>query len=144
MGLISSIIKSYKLKKISKALAPALNQNPQDAVMNFFDGNRSDELNNAISDLYYLAKKDSTTKPLLDEYIIDESSFRELYWSLIKNDGSGYIKGHWIPASTLVFGDTLEYVLKVNNNSNLSMRDAMYRVKGYFDRNEIGEIEINE
>lgn len=41
-------------------------------------------------------------------------------------------------------GDTLEYVLKVNNNSNLSMRDAMYRVKGYFDRNEVGEIEINK
>ncbi len=144
MGLVSSIIKSYKLKKISKALAPALNQNPQDAVMNFFDGNRSDELNNAISDLYCLAKKDAMTKSLLDEYIIDESSFRGLYWSLIKNGGSGYIKGHWIPASTLVFGDTLEYVLKVNNNSNLSMQDAMYRVKGYFDRNEIGEIEINK
>jgi hypothetical protein len=144
MGLISSIIKSYKLKKISKVLTPALNQSPQDAVMNFFDGNRGDELNNAISDLYCLAKKDPTIKPLLDEYIIDESSFRELYWSLIKNGGPGYIKGHWIPASTLVFGDTLEYVLKVNNNPDLNMRDAMDRVKGYFDRNEIGEIEINK
>jgi len=144
MGLISSLVKSYKLRKISKILMPVSNQSLQSATMGFLDGNRSDELNNAILDLYCLAKKDSTTKPLLDEYIIDESSFRELYWSLIKNGGPGYIKGHWIPASTLVFGDTLEYVLKVNNNSNLSMRDAMYRVKGYFDRNEIGEIEINK
>lgn len=123
---------------------PVLNQSLQSATMGLLDGNRRDELNNAISDLYCIAKKDPTTKPLLDEFIIDESSFRELYWSLIKNGGPGYIKGHWIPASTLVFGDTLEYVLKVNNNSNLSMRDAIYRVKDYFDKNEIGEIEINK
>ncbi len=122
---------------------PVLNQSPQSATMGFLDDNRRDELNNAISDLYCIAKRDPTTKPLLDEFIIDESSFRELYWSLIKNGGPGYIKGHWIPASTLVFGDTLEYVLKVNTNPNLSMQDAMYRVKGYFDRDEAGEIEIN-
>mgnify|MGYP000432680909 FL=1 len=144
MGLISSLVKSYKLRKISKILMPVLNQSLQSATMGLLDGNRRDELNNAISDLYCIAKKDPTTKPLLDEFIIDESSFRELYWSLIKNGGPGYIKGHWIPASTLVFGDTLEYVLKVNNNSNLSMRDAIYRVKDYFDKNEIGEIEINK
>jgi len=149
MGLISSIIKSYKLKKISKVLVPALDQGSQDAaIMNLFEGNkifpRGDKLDNAISDLYCLAKKDPTTKPLLDAYTIDENSFKKLYWSLIKNGGPGYIKGHWVPASTLVFGDTLEYVLRVNNNPNLSMQDAMYRVKGYFDRNEVGEIEINE
>ena len=144
MGLISSLVKSYKLRKISKILMPVLNQSLQSATMGLLDGNRRDELNNAISDLYCIAKKDPTTKPLLDEFIIDESSFRELYWSLIKNGGPGYIKGHWIPASTLVFGDTLEYVLKVNNNSNLRMRDAIYRVKDYFDKNEIGEIEINK
>jgi len=106
-------------------------------------GNRSGELSKAISSLYCLAKKDPTTRVLLDEYKIDKDSFRDLYWLLIRQQFSRHIKGHYIPASTLVFGDTLEYILKVKNNPSLNMDDAKYRVIRYFDRSEIGEIEID-
>jgi hypothetical protein len=141
MGLISSIVKSYKLQKISKILAGDLSGGMESAISNW--SNRSGELSGAILGLYYLAKKDPATKLLLDEYKIDEDSFRDLYWLLIRSRFSGHRKGHYIPASTLVFGDTLEYVLRVKNNQNLSMDDAKYRVMRYFDRNEIGEIEID-
>jgi len=142
MGLFNSIIKSYKLKRISNILVGNLNESIGDTISNFFDGDRSTELNNAILDLYYLAKKDPTTRPLLNKYKIDKNLFRDLYWLLIKHHFAGHRKGHYIPASTLVFGDTLEYVLRVKSNPNLSMDDAKYRVIRYFDRNEIGEIKF--
>jgi len=142
MGLFNSIIKSYKLKKISKILDADKSKSIADTVSNIFDGNRGSELNNAILDLYYLAKKDPTTRPLLNKYKIDKNSFIDLYWLLIRLRFAGHRKGHYIPASTLVFGDTLEYVLRVKSNPNLSMDDAKYRVMRYFDRNEIGEIKL--
>lgn len=114
----------------------------ENTVSNFFDRGRSDELNNAISDLYYVAEKDPTTKPLLSKYKIDKDSFKDLYWFLIRHNFARHRKGHFIPASTLVFGDTLEYILKVKSNSDLSIEDAKYRIIEYFDNNETGEIEL--
>jgi len=140
MGLISSIIKSNKLKKISKVLVVDPDKSIDDTFNDFFFGSRGDILDKALFDLFKLAKKDPHTNILLDEYKIDKDSFRDLYWSLIKNGGVGYRKGHWIPASSLVFGATLEYVLKAKNNPKIDMREVVYQLKDYFGNNKTGEV----
>jgi hypothetical protein len=49
-------------------------------------------------------------------------------------------KGHWIPASALVYGPTLRFVLRHKDDDSEVLRKVCYRLCQYFSANETGEI----
>jgi len=101
--------------------------------------NVSDNYNDKINKLFLLAKKDRNAKKVLDkQHQIDIEQFKNLYGLMIKNRGQAYIRGHWVPASSLVYAQTLEFLIKNKDNDNIA--EIVRRLVVYFENNETGDI----
>lgn len=50
-------------------------------------------------------------------------------------------RGHWIPAPSLAYGQTLDFVLKHRHDDHEQFRKVSARLWQYFSYNETGEIE---
>lgn len=100
--------------------------------------NVSNNYNDKLNKLFLLAKKDRNTKKVLDEHHIDIEQFKNLYGLMIKNRGQAYIRGHWVPASSLVYAQTLEFLIKNKDNDNIA--GVVRRLVIYFENNETGDI----
>lgn len=84
---------------------------------------------------------DTVTNKLLQDYGVDDKALDALYNKLVRCGAGIYKKGHWVPASTLAFGQTLEYLLKSKDTGQDEFKKICYRLWQYFSENETGEIE---
>jgi len=100
--------------------------------------NVSDNYNDKINKLFLLAKKDRKVNKVLNRYQIDIEQFKDLYGLMIKNHGQAYIRKHWIPASSLMYAQTLEFLIKNKDNDNIG--EVVHRLVAYFENDESGYI----
>ncbi|MBC8549190.1 MAG: hypothetical protein H8D23_06020 [Candidatus Brocadiales bacterium] len=96
--------------------------------------NVSDNYNNKLNDLFLLAKNDKQVNKVLNKYQVDIKQFKDLYGLMIKYHGQAYIKNHWVPASSLVYAQTLEFLIKNKDKDNIS--DVVRRLVTYFENDE--------
>ena len=144
-----SIKKSFKLKKISKILGAPLTLDVQSLIK---DSSKNDE---ALDNLYNLSKDFKYTNKRLDEYKVDKERFKRIYGNLVIAGAGQWIKGHWVPASSLVFGSTLEYILEelekhkgedLNSSIPLSnipgyWMEIAFNLIEYFEKGKMGRVE---
>lgn len=104
----SSILKNIKLKKISATLGKPFDFNNKNLVQNKMKG--SDEKDKALNELYLLSKDFKLTSQRLEGYKISEKKFKEIYKKLLEEGAGQWVKGHYVAASSLVFGSSLEYI----------------------------------
>jgi hypothetical protein len=100
-----------------------------------------DEVEEGIKELFTLIREDPVTSKILQDYRVDDQELDEIYNKLVCHGAGIYEKGHWIPASTLAYGQTLDYVLRHKDDGHDNFRKVCYRLWQYFSANEIGEIE---
>jgi len=144
--LFWSFKKSSRLKRIGRKLTPTPDGGKslmQDFAEGGFDAikPRLDERKEGLRELFALVREDPVTSKLLQDYRVDDKELEELYIKLVRNGAGIYKKGHWIPASTLAFGQTLEYVLKNKDTGHDEFEKICYRLWQYFSENEYGKIE---
>ena len=110
MGILRSITKSSRLRKISKRL-------DQDIMQSLGKGSGGLGLQDALSarkaaeeDLLDLVESDPDLLLIMQKYSAKRNTLNEAYDGLCQVCGL-WTKGHFVPASTLAFGPTLDYVL---------------------------------
>lgn len=145
-ALFWSLKKSSRLKRIAGKLTPTPDGG-ESFIQAFAKGGfeaitpRLDEIEEGKRELFALIREDPVTSKLLHDYGIDDEALDALYNRLVRGGAGIYKKGHWIPASTLAFGQTLEYLLKNKNTGQDEFKKICYRLWQYFSENETGEIE---
>src|SRR5438270_9285580 len=65
----------------------------------------------ALEELLDLILGDSTLFPLLQKHGATREDLQELYWALLAAGAGQWVRGHWVAASALCYGFTLEFVL---------------------------------
>lgn len=91
-----------KLKKLSKILGESVN------ITNLQDiSSKLAKKDKALDDLYSLSKDFKYTNLRLEKHNIDKEKFKEIYRKLELLGAGQWIKGHYVAASSLVFGSTL-------------------------------------
>jgi len=141
---IHSINKSRRLQKLNMRFAHDARGAGGDVLYQIqmfgIEGirNISNNFDDKLNELFALAKKDKTVNKVLKKYQIDREKFDDLYGLLIKGRGQAYINGHWVPASSLVYAQTLEFLIK--NKDSDDIRGIVHRLVDYFENDEYGEI----
>jgi hypothetical protein len=144
--LFWSLKKSSRLKRIARKLTPTPNGG-EFFMRAFAKGGldaitpRLDEIEEGKRELFALSREDPVTSKLLQDYRVNDKELEDLYNKLVRDGAGIYKKGHWIPASTLAFGQTLEYVLKNKDTGQDEFKTICYRLWQYFSENETREIE---
>lgn len=132
--IFSSISKSIKLKRTSKVLGAPITLSIDNLL------NKQEEEDRALDELYLLAKNYKYTNNRLKKYHIDNKRFKEIYRALLIAGAGQWVKGHYVAASSLVFGTTLEYILeRLDKGKQKDWQDIAYKLIEYFQKRKIGK-----
>jgi hypothetical protein len=138
--------KSARLKKITSILTPEPDGG-ESFMRAFAEGGfdaitpRLKEVERGKKELLALVRDDPVTSAMLLEHNVSDTDLDKLYDKLVRDGAGIFTKGHWIPASTLAYGQTLDFVLKHKDDDHEQFRKVCSRLWQYFSDNETGEIE---
>lgn len=104
-----------------------------------------------IDELLALAESDENTQKIINEYSANRDILRKIYNKLVLTGAGQFVKGHYVAASSLVYPQTLRFLLRYFNGKNFSVNDwtereseifIAFRLIEYFKKGEVGEISI--
>ncbi len=120
-----------ELQEISQKLGKDLDLESENLIEDMFRNSEESEI--ALRELLDYCKKQTKTKEILKEFKISDSDFNETYKLLCRSGASQWAAGHYIPASSLAYPDSLKYVILNKNkveHSTLSFNLIMYFEEG--------------
>jgi hypothetical protein len=108
----------------------------------------SDAKGNALQDLLDLILGDPTLVSLLQRYHASREDLQEFYHALLAAGAGQWVRGHWVAASTLCYGFTLEFVLDRATEGRAARRtpreiwqDAAFALVEYFAKGKVGQVQ---
>ncbi len=144
--LFWSFKKSSRLRKIARKLTPQPDVG-ESFVRAFAEGGfeafgpRMEQIEEGKKELFALMRQDPVVNKVLQDYGVSDDELDKIYNKLIRNGAGIFKNGHWVPASSLAYGQTLDYVLKHRNEGHEQFEKICYRLWQYFSNNETGDIE---
>jgi len=131
MGILASLRKSRKLRKIFKKLT--VHVSSVDDLLN----SHHDE---AVDELCDLCEADSNVILVMKKYSIDREKLKELYGRMsamlcVVGPAEWTKDGHYVPASSIAYIATLDYLLRHEDDTNF--REVAARVYRYFENGEM-------
>ncbi|MEZ4888029.1 MAG: hypothetical protein R3E32_25100 [Chitinophagales bacterium] len=133
-NIIKSIIKSFRLRNISKKLAQPRNKN---------------EKNDFLDELINIGESDEYVKLVCSEFGANRSTLKEIYSLLLRAGAGQYAGGHYVAASSLVYPLTLKFLLENYDGKQFSIDNwSSYnsllfianRLIEYFENREMSEV----
>ena len=159
MGMLGALIRSFrksgKLRKISLDLGrPML---PVDWMADLMteDRPRLARMKRAEEDLYSLCESDPILSSVMAAHGADRETLRAVYDTLMAAGAGGWVRGHFVAASTLAFACTLDYALQeLGDESRSPLRSehpdwsrrsilmhVAYKLLEYFEQSRAGPVE---
>lgn len=131
--LFSSFQKSWKLRKISVKLSKC----------------SLEEESNNLDALIQLCLADKYLSIYLNDSGVTENTLKEIYHKLTKSGSGQFADGHYVAASSLVYGQTLIFLLDHYIDGKFYVQDfnevdssilISTRLVKYFENKETGEV----
>lgn len=135
--LFSSFGKSAKLREVSAKLASVSSQpTSMGQLLSSYNNN-----NNAKYELFNLIESDNNLKKIMMKYSANRETLNHVYRSLDLCGAGRWARNHWVPASSLAFIPTLDFVLRHSDSSSTDVwMEVGHRLITYFEGNEVGVI----
>ena len=114
MGIWSSLKKSWKIRQLSKQLAPSnsMDESIKQSILALRGNNEEDiKKERAKGELFDFIEKDPDLAGVLIKHRANRATLEQIY-AYLKCSASLWARGHYIPVSALCFGATLDYILK--------------------------------
>jgi len=135
MTFIYSILKSYKLRKLSKILS-ITGDSVDDILSISLNSKKKDK---AEEDLYNFCLNDKFIKRELEHHNVGKKELKELYLSLLLNGAAQWAGGHYVLVSIFFYNPTLDYCLS-REKLGVSVERMVIRCLDYFANGETGLI----
>jgi len=133
---IYSFKKSIRLKKISNILGKhKTSKNFEELFKNM------DKYEKALEELLDLCESDIYLINTMRKYNANRETLKRAYRKLLKMGCGQWKRGHYIPASSLIYSQTLDYLLKNIDKEGDDFVRVGWRLLKYFEYGEIGKIE---
>jgi len=137
--LIYSFKKSKRLKKISKILGHVATLDHSELI-NYMVTDTEREREKALDDLFNLCETDPYISAVMIKHNADRETLNDGYRKLIMAGAGQWAKGHYVPASSLVYPLTLDYLLQNLDKDKDDFLYVAHRLLTYFQKGEIGKI----
>ncbi len=133
--IIRSLKKSKRLRCISLRLTPPEN------ILNQVSPRTFDytQMDKAEEELYDLCESDPELSMILQKHGANRDTINKVYTQLIEVGAGQYARGHFVAASSLAFGFTLDYVLNHKDDKDFDI--IAYNLIQYFEVNRKGPVE---
>lgn len=144
MGFFASISKSFKLRSLSKRLGKSVLRDRGFSIERMLA--EFDDMDAALDALLSLCESDRAVGHVITQRGVSREEMKELYHMLLVGGAGQWTSGHFVPASTLAFAQTLDYAVRTlvkpagpKPDGEKVVRVAV-RLIEYFERNEVGII----
>jgi hypothetical protein len=141
MGLISGIRfigYSMKKSKFIRQVSVILGDNSSiTSVENLMQ--QGDKKKAAENTMYEFCLNDPLLSQVIQKYNATKIDLENIYRILIAQGAGQWIKGNYVPVSSLLFQHSLDYLLEKIKTSKIGPEEA-YRVLMYFEKGETGPI----
>jgi hypothetical protein len=137
MGVIGSLRKQWKLRRISGALGAPFEI--RDEIEGMLSGTPSKK-ERALEQLLDLCEHDAVLRQIMQQHGADRETLRSLYWEMTANGAAQWEGGHFVPASALGYGFPLVFLLE--NAGKLPSRHICILLLEYFERNDVGPVPL--
>ncbi len=134
----ASFSKSKELRRLSRELATSPFDQGGDIVTNLLQGAKKKD--QALSGLLDLCQSDPNVSQVMQKHGVQRADLEHLYQQLIAGGAGQWVAGHFVAASSLVFGQTLDYALGNLRTGKASLVEVAARLSDYFERGEVGPI----
>ncbi len=104
---------------------------------------RSSVSKSAEEELYAVIEGDPALHSIMDRYAASRVDLRNLYNLLIRSGAGQWAGGHWVPASAIFYGFTLEFVMTTLHKQDLTKatcRSAAFQLVEYFRTGKVGRV----
>jgi hypothetical protein len=137
MGVISSLRKQRKIRRISRALGAPLDTS---RFIDELTSGKPSKRDQALEDLFDLCESDSLLRQTMDAHGATRETLLELYKMLIANGAGQWVGGHYVAVSALGYGFPLLFILQ--NADTLPWGHICVLLIEYFERNETGPVPL--
>lgn len=148
MGLFSSFKKNKNLKRISDALGGTIDWQSENATKSAADmirasvaGTGENKQEKALEELLDLCEQDKTLKGIMDANNATREDLKKIYHEIEDNGAGQWTRGHYVAASALAFGTTLDFCLNAKDKG-LAEREIAFTLLDYYENNRVGKIDI--
>jgi hypothetical protein len=132
-GLRASWRRGQKLRRLSRVLG-----NPSFDVESLLNSASK----SAEEELYDLIEGDPTLRVIMEKHHTTRADLKAVYGTLLACGAGQWARGHWVAASALCYGFTLEFVLneieRFEKRSDAQL--AAFRLVGYFRTGKVGRV----
>jgi len=139
-AIMYSFKKSKRLKKISSLLGIVAAINPSDLSEYLLKPKTNEEREKrerAEEELLDLCESDPYLAKVIDKYKANRETLRKAYVKLIMAGAGQWKKGHYVPASSLVYAQTLDYLLRNLDKEEKDFTHVAWRLLKYFEKGRI-------
>jgi len=133
MGIISSVLKSSKIKKLQRKIAPKDGATAADVLAVFMDPSRRRKHEEALKLYLDLCESDDNVAFVMDQYDLNRSDLDTFFNDLAASGLAGWTKGHYVPLSSIAYGEPLIFLASVYKNETYSKADAAYQLTLYWN-----------
>ena len=134
-GLRASWRRGQKLRRLSRVLG-----NPSFTLESLLNSaSRSAE-----EELYDLIERDPALRAIMEKHHATRADLKGVYGTLLACGAGQWRRGHWVAASALCYGFTLEFVLTALRNGQGTQQDiwltSAFRLVEYFRTGKVGPL----
>ncbi len=130
MGIVKDWIRSYRksarLRKLQLAYCPP-NDTAEDLTKSLFDNTRK----LALAQFLELCEEDPNVSEVMTLYSISKKELEEIHWELMKEGAGIWVKGHYVPLSSLAYVEPLMYILEAKAQKR-ELRKICYDICEYW------------
>src|SRR5262249_1587331 len=134
MGFLSTLTNSFRKSKRLRRISVKLDAGPPpaDNLLQWMM-HRANLAKEAEDELFALVEDDPVLSLIMQRQKANRETLRNVYHMLLTAGAGQWERGHWVPASALAFGSTLEYCLSISENADKNKWDeAAYQMLDYF------------
>ena len=141
MGFFSSFKKTSKLAKLSKVLGKefSMDDYSSDNLSDMILGDNPKD--KALEELLDLCEQDKTLRGSMDANDATREDLKKIYSEIELNGAGQWARGHYIAASAIAFGTTLDFCLQAEKKG-LNLREIAFTLLDYYENNRVGKIDI--
>jgi hypothetical protein len=101
----------------------------------------------AETELYDLIEDDPTLSAIMHDHHATRDDLQKIYWALMSAGAGQWTRGHWVAASALCYGFTLEFVLKRLGEVETTTKtpreiwlSSAFQLVEYFEKGRVGRL----
>jgi hypothetical protein len=137
--IIRSVKKSFKVKRLTKEyLKHSITE--QTSAFEALMSDRSDKRDLVLDEIVDTSFNEPNNQRVIKKFKLNKEKLKEIVRKLEFFGGAQYVAGHYISVSSILYPQTLEFIVYKDRKAEVEKMRMVLRIMDYFKNRETGNI----